>query len=84
MYLLPSGTKLLTGGDLIQIWCISQETPDSDTGRKSVKFSLGHHDDLGRHGSNMYDEEQSFVKPEHDIEIIWEAVWRCRFVYHSS
>ena len=79
-----TGTKLLTGGEVIQLWSIAQETPDSEHGGKSVKFSLGHHDDLGHHGDGFYNlEEGSFVKPEHDVEVHWETVWRCRFVKQS-
>ena len=67
---------------MIQIWSVtSEETLDSDPGGKRVKFSVGHHEDLGQHDAGLYSQEEgAFVKPEHDVEIHWETVWRCRLV----
>ena len=67
---------------MIQIWSITpEETPDSEHVGKSVKFSVGLHEDAGHHDGGLYSQEEgAFVKPEHDVEIHWETVWRCRFV----
>lgn len=48
-------------------------------GRKSVKFSVGQTDDISLHGDEM--ENETFVTPEHDVETIWETVWRCKLVF---
>ncbi|KAJ8305006.1 hypothetical protein KUTeg_018589 [Tegillarca granosa] len=77
------GAKLLTGGDLIQIWQLGHEFVD-EVAQRNVKFSVGHDDDDKSHTVN-----QSSV-PDHselhtETQAIWDCIWKCRpatSVYH--
>ncbi|XP_060557818.1 dmX-like protein 2 isoform X5 [Ruditapes philippinarum] len=66
------GSKLLTGGEVIQLWSVSQDVHEDVHQKKSVKFSLGH-GELG-HGHG----QDETVQPEHEVETVWENIWKCK------
>ncbi|XP_056021522.1 dmX-like protein 2 isoform X2 [Ostrea edulis] len=76
------GSRLLTGGESIQIWAFTQEHHDeSGGGSKSVHFDVGGMDDDHKHDK----EEGEPFNPIEEILTVWDCVWRCRpatAVYH--
>ncbi|XP_052099551.1 dmX-like protein 2 isoform X2 [Mytilus californianus] len=57
------GSRLLTGGDVIQIWHLDHEQHDEEN--KSVKFSVGDHEEEGK-VHHPYDE---------DSLPVWDCIW---------
>lgn len=64
------GSKLLTGGEVIQLWTVSQENAhEEEPPHRTVKFSVG----LSESG------KEETVQPEHDWETtVWATAWRCK------
>ncbi|XP_052793147.1 dmX-like protein 2 isoform X3 [Mya arenaria] len=62
------GTKLLTGGEVLQLWSVSLDIHEEEPHRRSVKFSLGGHGGAG----------PETVQPEHEVENKWDTIWKCR------
>ncbi|XP_052281684.1 dmX-like protein 2 isoform X4 [Dreissena polymorpha] len=60
------GSKLLTGGEVMQMWTVSHDVHEEETPRKSVKFSVGN------------DGERETLQPEQEVENKWTTIWRCR------
>lgn len=78
MLTLLIGSRLLTGGESIQIWAFTQEHHDeSGGGSKSVHFDVGGMDDDHKHDK----EEGEPFNPIEEILTVWDCVWRCRYVY---
>ncbi|CAG2198067.1 DMXL [Mytilus edulis] len=61
------GSRLLTGGDVIQIWHLDHEQHDEEN--KGVKFSVGDHEEEGK-VHHLYDE---------DSLPVWDCIWRIKF-----
>ncbi|XP_062621591.1 dmX-like protein 2 [Saccostrea cucullata] len=76
------GSRLLTGGESIQIWAFSQEHHEETSGgSKTVHFDVGGADDDHKHDK---DDGGSF-DPYEEIETVWICVWKCKPstpVYH--
>nr|XP_022328939.1 dmX-like protein 2 isoform X8 [Crassostrea virginica] len=76
------GSRLLTGGESIQIWAFSQEHHEETAGgSKTVHFDVGGVDDDHKDDK----EEGENLNPIEEIETIWVCVWRCKPstpVYH--
>ncbi|VDI15900.1 Hypothetical predicted protein [Mytilus galloprovincialis] len=60
------GSRLLTGGDVIQIWHLDHEQHDEEN--KGVKFSVGDHEEEGK-VHHLYDE---------DSLPVWDCIWRIK------
>ena len=67
-----TGTKLLTGGEVIQMWSMSHESPEEEEQRKSVKFSVGMERDGGK--------EDATQPGDLDTKTVWDMIWRCKWV----
>ncbi|KAK3098460.1 hypothetical protein FSP39_019692 [Pinctada imbricata] len=81
------GFRLLTGGEVIQIWTYSQEHHDDTGGSKSVRFQVGEEDserklsDQGQ-GHPLQGQDNQHLQ---DLETVWDCIWRCKpatAVYH--
>ncbi|XP_041373660.1 dmX-like protein 2 isoform X2 [Gigantopelta aegis] len=75
------GSKLLTGGELIQLWQMcEQETPEEDHPPRRVQFSVGVGPDddepLHQELRHALHHERDAVDTHHPTE--WESVWKCR------
>ena len=64
-----AGSKLLTGGEVIQMWSVSLDVHEEEPHRRSVKFSVGGHGGA----------DTETVQPEHDVTNKWDTIWRCRY-----
>lgn len=75
LFLFHSGSRLLTGGESIQIWAFSQEHHEETAGgSKSVHFDVGGVDE-----DHKADKEDGDVHdPLEEISTIWICVWRCK------
>lgn len=70
-----TGSRLLTGGESIQIWAFSQEHHEETAGgSKTVHFDVGGVDDDHKDDK----EEGENLNPIEEIETIWVCVWRCK------
>ncbi|XP_071118494.1 dmX-like protein 2 isoform X1 [Haliotis cracherodii] len=76
------GSKLLTGGEVIQIWQMSHRDPsEEDASSKRVQFSVGpsggeDDDPIHTHFSHvMHPEKERSFEP-HVTE--WDSVWKCK------
>nr|KAG5690689.1 hypothetical protein BaRGS_013475 [Batillaria attramentaria] len=91
------GSKLLTGGELIQIWQLVQKSKPGpgdgeadDSGSRRVHFHLGDNVSMADPDDEALNQRLSFaLDPMHHDLIhdpgIWECVWKCRPptpVYH--
>lgn len=75
LFLFHSGSRLLTGGESIQIWAFSQEHhEETGGGSKSVHFDVGGVDE-----DHKADKDEGDVHdPLEEISTIWICVWRCK------
>jgi len=64
------GTRLLTGGEVIQLWTVCQENShEEDPPHRTVKFSVG-----------LETGKEETLLPEHERDTIWITAWRCKYV----
>ena len=64
-----TGSRLITGGGVIQIWHLEHEQLD-EHGGKSVKFSVGDHEDEGA--------KLHYYNHDEDLHPVWDCVWRIK------
>ncbi|KAL5005247.1 hypothetical protein ScPMuIL_018703 [Solemya velum] len=86
------GGKILTGGEVIQIWCMGRDPPDDDEADHGVRFQLGGHDhdhDAESNGNQPCPQQQQQQQQHQEIQfddsVYWDCTWRCRPatpVYH--